>query len=469
MEFSLENQPVLHDLVKTAHDHSIWLEVGMSKSPQVYYCLVLRGGEKVQRGMGVVNSNHQLQVPVGTDVLGRAFDIFGDVHDLGKPLTGVPRRPLFAIEDKKSRLVPPSKTIMETGIKAIDFFAPLTMGGKTALIGGAGIGKTVILTELVNRMVIQKQQKNALAVFCAVGERSREAQELYQSFKKANVLPFTSLILGQMGENPAVRMKTGYAGAALAEYFRDEHHSNVLFFMDNIYRFAQAGHELSMLMNMIPSEDGYQSTLPSEMGTLQEKLSSTDSGTITSFMALYVPSDDMTDSAVRSAFPYMDTMIILSREVYQTGRFPAMDLLASTSSALTPLLVGNDHYDTYREAKSVLEESAALERIVSLVGESELSPDNRRTYKRSQLIISYMTQDLFVSEEETGHAAAFVTLKETVQIVKDILSGKYDELDPEDLRFLGSIRNLEERLAKKHRRHEPQQPTWQEKVSAAAA
>lgn len=445
VEFPQANQPEIHDLLILPDDKSVRLEVVMSKSPRIFYCLVLRGHEKLQRDMSVVNTHEQLMIPVGLSVLGRAFDIFAEVHDGGKPLPKSEVRSLFDTAKQAENVdtaVSSQQEVMETGIKVIDFFTPLLLGGKAALVGGAGIGKTVILMELVNRMVIQKQRANALAVFSGVGERSREAEELYSNFKKAQVLPYTTLILAQMGENPAVRFRTAYAGATLAEYFRDAHKSDVLFFMDNTYRFAQAGHELSIMMNAIPSEDGYQPTLASEIAELQERLVSTERGTITSFMALFVPSDDLTDSAVRSILPYLDTMIVLSRDIFQSGRFPAVDLLTSTSAAISPMIVGLNHYNAYVEAKQILEEAAGLERIVSLVGEDELSPEKRLMYIRAQLIINYMTQSLFVIEEETGQQASYVPLTETIEVIKDILDGKYDAVESGKFRFLDKVSDL---------------------------
>ncbi len=445
--FRESDQPKIHDVLLVPDKEEVLMEVAMSKKPLVFYCLVLRGSNLLTRGMEVVNTQKEMMIPVGQGVLGRAFDVFSDPHDEKGPIDDAENRPLYEPMARSLSHISGSRKIMETGIKALDFFTPLVVGGKAAFVGGAGIGKTVLLTELVNRIVVQKHLENTVAVFSAVGERSREAEELYQNFISTKVLPFTSLILGQMGENPAVRFRTAYAGATIAENFREKNGSNVLYFMDNIYRFAQAGHELSMVMSAIPSEDGYQPTLSSEMSSLLERLISTDKGTISSFMALFVPSDDITDSAVRSILPYMDTMVVLSRDVFQSGRFPAIDLLKSTSAALNPLMIGIDHYNTFIRAKLALEEASGLERIVSLVGESELSPENRLIYSRSQLVISFMAQDLFVSVEETGGTAEFVPMKETAEAVKDILDGKYDQLDPDDLRYIGGIENVEEKMA----------------------
>lgn len=435
-------QPQMHDVLVVRDAPQVQLEVVQSSAPAAFFCLILTPDSNIARGTRITNTHEQLAIPVGREVLGRAFDIFSEGHDGKGPLTTQQRRPLFSPSIKHLQTVKRPSQIVETGIKPIDFFTPLLKGGKAALVGGAGIGKTVILTELVNRLVVQRRLSGkSVTVFSAVGERSREGQELYEKLVETNTMPHTALIVGQMGESPAVRSRTAYAGATIAEYFRDTQYTDVLFFMDNIFRFAQAGHELATLMNAIPSEDGYQPTLASEMAALQERLISTEEASITSFLALYVPSDDLTDYGVRSVFPYLDTMIVLSRDVFQRGRFPAIDLLTSTSAALSPLYIGTKHYTTYIHTKQTLETAATLERIVSLVGESELSIENQRTYKRAALILNYMVQDLFVGK------SAFIPLKETVQTVQDILEGHYDGYDPLELRNIGSIRNLKQHKA----------------------
>lgn len=442
LEF-LDGKPALHTTLHVEDAPEIQLVVTGSASPTTMHGVLLTPSTGLARGMRVVDTGKPLSVPVGPEVLGRAFDIFGNGHDGKGPVQAQQQRPLYSPIRVSPGAVESTGAIMETGIKAIDFFAPVVERGTLGLIGGAGIGKTVILTELINRFVIQRKgQSDHVAVFSAVGERSREAQELYQNMVDGKVLPYTSLVLGQMGENPAVRFHTAYAGAALAEHFRDSMGRNVLFFMDNIFRFGQAGLELATVMNTIPSEDGYQPHLGSQMADVLQRLVSTHQASITSFLALFVPSDDMTDAGVRVVFPYLDTMVVLSREIFAAGRFPAMDLLASTSTGLTPSVAGEDHYETYLAAKQLLEETAKLDRIVSLVGASELSAANQARYRRARLIINYMTQDLFVSQAELGHTAEFVPREETVQTVRDILAGVYDEIDPEKLLYIGSITKL---------------------------
>ncbi|MBI1833205.1 MAG: F0F1 ATP synthase subunit beta [Candidatus Andersenbacteria bacterium] len=431
--------PKRGDVLTTGGEYPAQMEVIASATPRSVYCLVLKSGKRLSRGQVVQLTGQPLMVPVGSAVLGRAFDIFSTPHDGAGPLPAEPRRPLHTTPHRNLNTIVAPKDIMETGIKAIDFFTPLLHGGKAALIGGAGVGKTVVLTQLAQRLVIRpqdKKQRAGVAVFSAVGERSREAQELYNDLKESGVLPKTTLILGQMGENPAVRFRTAYAGAVIAEYFRDEEKTDVLYYMDNLYRFAQAGHELATITNTIPSEDGYQATLTSEMASLNERLHSTKHASVSSFMALFVPGDDFTDAGVRAAFPFLDTTIILSRDIFQSGRYPAIDLLASNSAALTPSIVGNKHYLAYIQAKQILELSAELERIASLVGENELASDNQKIFRRAKLITNYMTQDMYLSAAETGHPDVSVPRKRTVEIINDIVGGKLDSVDPERLRYI---------------------------------
>lgn len=439
-----ENWPARHDVLLVVEKPEIKLEVISSTAANTFHCFILNPDHQLSRGMKVKNTDDTLRVPVGKGVLGRAFDVFGKSHDDQPDLPMTESWPMFDGRGQNLAAIENPQEVLESGIKAIDFFTPILRGGKTALVGGAGIGKTVTLTALINRLVVQRQSgggKKVVAVFGAVGERSREAQELHQQLRDAGALPFSTLVLGQMGENPAIRFRTAYSAATIAEYFRDEENSDVLFFMDNLYRFAQAGHELSTLMGQIPSEDGYQPTLSSEMAELNERLLSTSKAGITTFMAIFVPSDDLTDHGVRSAFPYLDSMIVLSRDVYQAGRFPAVDLLTSVSAALNPLTLGDDHYTAYIEAKQILKKATDLERIVSLVGEEELSQDNQRIYRRSQLITNFMTQDLYLGPGKK-EGPEYVSRTDTVDAVRAIINGDYDEVSPSELLYVGNIKNV---------------------------
>jgi len=332
--------------------------------------------------------------------------------------------------------------LLTTGIKVIDLFAPLLKGGKMGLFGGAGVGKTMLLTEILHN-VLGTSGGKSLSVFAGVGERSREGLELYHALNDTRSLPFSSLIFGNMGENPAIRFLTAYAAVTLAEYYRDELGKDILFFIDNLFRFAQAGNELSTLMNVIPSEDGYQATLESEMASFHERLSSTDKNYISSIEAIYVPSDDLLDYAVQSIFPYLESIVVLSREIYQQGIVPAIDILASSSVALDPLYVGDFHFEVALSAKNILKRAENLERIVSLVGESELSKEDQITFRRARRIKNFMTQNFFVAEGQKGIKGAFVPLDVCLKDVNGIIMGKYDRIPEERFLYIGSIGEIE--------------------------
>lgn len=306
------------------------------------------------------------------------------------------------------------------------------------IFGGAGVGKTILITEIIHHVVILGSRKE-VSVFAGVGERAREGQELYQALLEGGVLPSVALVYGHMGENPAVRFFTGLAGVAIAEFFRDNLRRDTLFFVDNAFRFAQAGNELSMLSSAIPSEDGYQATLSSEMAEFHERLTSSEEAKISSVEAIYAPNDDLLDQGVQAVFPYLDSMVVLSRDVYQRGLFPAIDLLSSGfSSALLPEIVGEYHYEVALRAQGLLKKAVSLDRIASLVGESELSVDDQVTYRRARKLQNFMTQNFFVAERQTGKPGVFVPLTTTVKDVDDIMKGKYDDVSEENFLYVGS-------------------------------
>lgn len=422
--------PEMFTLLKSKEDPDMILEVVSAIDQSHFYCFILRTGTLLQRGTIVMNTHEKLEIPVDRAILGRAINMFGQPLD-NKPLDTKRSRPLYERTDieLEDTLVP--SQLLLTGIRSVDFFAPVLKGGKIGLIGGAGVGKTMLLTELINNILIEnKANTSGISLFCAIGERSREAQELLENVQQTGVAEKTIIVAGQMGENPAIRLRTAAAAAAIAEEFRDNG-SDVLFFIDNMYRFSQAGYELSTLMNTIPSEDGYQPTLNSEVGTLHERLVSSQKAAITTIEAIYLPSDDLSDYSVRATFPYLDSLLILSRDIYQSGRLPAIDLLESSSSALTPEIVGQEHYDLVIKSKHVLEQAAELERIVSLVGVSELSKENRFTYQRALLLQNYFTQTFTVAEAQTGKPGYFAPLAQTLSDVKHILSGRFDDVEPE--------------------------------------
>ncbi len=449
-----DNYPSPHDLILAEEDSEIKMEVISSAGNGIFYCFLLSSSSKLKRGTTVVNTEQPILIPVGDQVLGRVIDIFGRVLDAKEPLNGGPRKNILSQELEFNEIITPNQ-VLETGIKGIDFFSPIIRGGKIGLVGGAGVGKTILLTEITNNVVILSSQKNTSAqrlakglqkdvvsVFAGVGERVREGHELFETLSETKVLEKVALIFGQMGENPAVRLRTALAGASLAEYFRDEESKDVLFFIDNVFRFVQAGYELSTLMNSIPGEGGYQATLTSEMANFHERLVSTKKGCITSIEAVYVPSDDLTDYGVQSVFPYLDSTVVLSRSVYQEGRFPAIDYLSSTSSALNPEIVGELHYQAVIEAQALFKKALALERIVSLIGENELSTEDHTIYRRAKLLESYFTQNFFSVQVQTGKQPAYVPMTETVSDARAIIDGKYDEFKPDKLRYIGSLKEV---------------------------
>lgn len=439
-----ERPPRIFDILTADELPGSKLEVYASASARSFFCISLTSIRGLYRGMKIRNTGKQLSIPVGKNVFGRVMDVFGDEHDSGSKIMSDVSAEIHMPRHVPLHEVKAPSEVLETGIKVIDFFTPILRGGKVGLFGGAGVGKTIILTELIHNILLRTgdTQQERLAVFAAVGERSREAQELYYALEKTHAFKNITLLLGQMGENPAVRSRTAYAGATLAEYIRDVMGKDVLFLMDNVYRFAQAGHELSILMNAIPSEDGYQPTLTSDMGNLHERLVSTSKSSITSIEAIFVPSDDMTDYGVRSIFPYIDTFIVLSREVFQQGRMPAVDLLASSSTALDREMIGDLHYETFLRAKSLLELAENLERIVSLMGFSELTYQNQLLYKRAELLKSYMTQSFAVTSEQTGKDARWVQRERTVKDVVAILDGKCDDIEPASIMYGGTLDDM---------------------------
>lgn len=445
--------PNIYDILIIPDDPKTQLQVYSSASESSFYCFILQQSKPLQKNTRLINTHETLMMPVGQEVMGRVMDVFGQPLD-NRPLKAKATRSIFRSETPTLNTVHAAQEVLETGIKVIDFFAPLLKGGKMGLFGGAGLGKTILLTELINNIVIRRQKQSpAVSIFSAVGERSREAQELVESLAEANVLEKTALVIGQMGENPAIRYNTAFAATRLAEYFRDEAETDVLFFMDNVYRFSQAGYELSTVMRTIPSEGGYQPTLNSEIGSLHERLGSTEKQTITTVEAVYVPSDDLSDYAVRSIFPYLDSVVVFSREVYQEGLLPAIDLLSSSSSALQEEVIGEKHYDLYLQSKHILEQAISIGRIVSLVGINELSHEDQIIYKRSLLLKNYMTQSFFVAEPQTGRPGLYVPREETIQDVDAILKGEFDEVEPEELAFMGNLNPVREAIAKERQNH----------------
>lgn len=436
------NQPNLHDILVLENDESLKMQVASPSGSQSFFCLSLCQTDKLHRGLRVINTKKPILIPTGPGVLGRAMNIFGEPIDGLGPIKKEGEKPIYSESLDYSEIIKHNE-ILETGIKAIDFLSPMIRGGKIGLFGGAGVGKTVLLTEIIHNVVVLHKGKG-LSVFAGVGERIREGHELYETLAEKQVLPSVSLILGTMGENPAVRFLTGFTGVTLAEYFRDSLKKDVLFFIDNVFRFAQAGNELSVLMNTIPSEDGYQATLTSEMASFHERLVSNKDNSVTSIEAIYIPNDDILDQGVQAIFPYLDSSVVLSRSIYQEGLLPAIDLLSSSSANLNPEIVGQLHYDVALKALNLLKQATSLDRIVSLVGESELSPSDKLIYERAKKLRNFMTQNFFVTENQTGKKGSYVARETTVADVNDLLGGKYDEITDDKFSFIGSIKEITE-------------------------
>lgn len=435
-------KPANHDILLLENDPLTKMEVYISTGPDTYYCLLLTSSAKISRGANVINTRKPVTIPVGPEMLGRVVDLFGNPRDKGLQIQTKETWPIYRKAPSYNEVTVP-KEILPTGIKGIDLFCPMLKGGKIGLFGGAGVGKTILLTEIIHNIIQVGGQSNGgetLTVFAGVGERTREGQELVESLEAGGVLPYASLVFGHMGENPAARFLTGATSITLAEYFRDVMKKNVLFFADNVFRLAQAGNELSLLMNTIPSEDSYQATLSSEMASFHERLASTKSNSITSIEAIYVPNDDILDQGVQAILPYLDSTIILSRNIYQEGRLPAIDFIASSSSALAPEFVSEEHYRVALQAQAVMKKAVSLERIVSLIGEGELNTQDQLIYKRARLLRAYYTQSFFTVEKQTGRAGKFVPLQTTIKDTSDIMNGTYDQLTEDRLMFIGEAR-----------------------------
>lgn len=447
----LDEKPEIYEMLQLdGQEEACMIVYTSAENYDSVYCLMLKSVNTLSRGMQVKATGKTLMFPVGDRILGRVLNVFGQPVDNQGELQQGDMDPIFKHSLPAKPLNP--SILMETGIKLIDFFTPLMKGGKTGLFGGAGVGKTMLLTEILHNVVGEGSklkegnkgggQKQSVSVFAGVGERSREGLELYHALQNSGVFHESSLIFGQMGENPAVRFLSAFAGVCMAEHFRDVLQRDVLFFIDNIFRLAQSGNELSTLMSTIPSQDGYQPTLESEMANFHERLISTESGEITTIEAIYVPADDLLDHAVQSVFAYLDSSIVLSREVYQQGFLPAVDILASSSAWLSPIYVGEAHYATALQARSLLEESVRLERVASLMGETELSQQDQLQLHRARKLRNYMTQSFFVAQNQSGSQGVFVAKDTVVQDVHKIILGELDKVPDEKFKRIGSIAEI---------------------------
>jgi len=429
-----------HDLLTLASDRQVRLEVYSSTAFGTTLCIALTSPTRLFRGADVVRFGGSLEVPIGEPLLGRVVDLFGNPIDGKGALHSTKKTSIYHPPPAYDQ-IGTAASILETGIKVIDLFTPVKRGGKIGLFGGSGVGKTVLLSELMHNIAFFQK---GISVFAGIGERIREGHELYETLVATNVLPHVALVFGEMNESAAVRFRVGFTAIAVAEYFRDVQKKDVLFFIDNIYRFVQAGSELSTLLNSIPSEDGYQATLAGEMGAFQERLTSTVEGSITSVQAIYVPADDLTDAGVQAIVPYFDSVVTLSRTVYQEGKHPSVDILSSSSSLIDPAMLGYEHYDAVLEADKILKRYTYLQRIVSIVGEAELSVEDKILYHRARKIINFMTQDLFVTAEQSGRTGKYVKREKTIADVRDILAGRADEIPEETLLYIGDLSELKQ-------------------------
>jgi len=438
--------PEINDALEVVYEvegktHKLILEVAAHLGDNTVRTIAMDMSEGLVRGLKVKALGSPIKVPVGEEVLGRIFNVVGDVVDNGEPVVAkeswsIHRDPP-PFEDQSTK-----SEIFETGIKVADLLAPYAKGGKIGLFGGAGVGKTVIIMELIHNVAFKH---SGYSVFAGVGERTREGNDLYNEMKESNVLDKVALCYGQMNEPPGARNRIALTGLTMAEYFRDEMGLDVLMFIDNIFRFAQSGSEMSALLGRIPSAVGYQPTLASEMGRLQERITSTKKGSITSVQAVYVPADDLTDPAPATVFAHLDATTVLNRAIAEKGIYPAVDPLDSTSRLLDPNIVGEEHYKVARGVQAVLQKYKDLQDIIAILGMDELSEEDKQVVERARKIEKFLSQPFFVAEVFTGSPGKYVTLEETIAGFKGILEGKYDHL-PENAFYM--VGNIEEAIEK---------------------
>jgi F-type H+-transporting ATPase subunit beta len=414
---------------------SLVAEVAQEIGRNQVRAVAMSSTDGVVRGMKVVNTGGPITVPVGEECLGRVFNLFGDPVDNLGPVAAKQRRPIHASAPKFQTLTTRTE-LFETGIKVIDLLAPYAKGGKTGLFGGAGVGKTVIIQELINNVA---QQHGGYSVFCGVGERSREGNDLWLEMQESGVIDKAILCYGQMNEPPGARLRVALSGLTMAEYLRDEGGRDVHMFVDNIFRFSQAGSEVSALLGRMPSAVGYQPTLATEMGELQERITSTDHGSVTSVQAIYVPADDLTDPAPAAAFAHLDAKTVLSRQIAERGIYPAVDPLDSTSRVLAPQYVGEEHYKVARDVQSVLQRAKDLQDIIAILGMDELSEEDKILVQRSRKIERFLSQPFHVAEVFTSVPGRYVKLADTIRSFKGLVSGDYDHLPEQAFYMKGSI------------------------------
>ncbi len=439
VEFSLDTTlPDINNalVVNKGNDESVVLEVALELGDGVMRTISMESTDGLRRGMAVEDTGRAINVPVGKETLGRVFNVLGETIDGGEEFPADFRRDSNHRSAPKFEELNTSSEIVETGIKVIDLLAPYLRGGKIGLFGGAGVGKTVLIQELIHNIA---EEHGGISVFTGVGERTREGNDLYFEMKESGVLEKTAMVFGQMNESPGARMRVALTGLTIAEYFRDVEGQDVLLFIDNIFRFTQAGSEVSALLGRMPSAVGYQPTLATEMGQLQERITSTKKGSVTSIQAIYVPADDYTDPAPATTFAHLDATTNLDRKLTQQGIYPAVNPLESTSSALDPEIIGEEHYEVASEVQHVLQRYRELQDIISILGMDELSDDEKIIVARARRIQFFLSQNFHVAEAFTGQAGSYVPVKDTVAGFKGILAGDYDDVPEEAFRLVGNI------------------------------
>ncbi|MBN4050682.1 MAG: F0F1 ATP synthase subunit beta [Alkaliphilus sp.] len=422
-------------------DRTLTVEVAQHIGADVVRCVSMSSTDGLVRGAKATDTGAAITVPVGRGTLGRIMNVLGEPIDEKGEIVTKEHSPIHkeppAFDEQET-----STEILETGIKVVDLIAPYSKGGKIGLFGGAGVGKTVIIMELINNVA---KEHGGLSVFAGVGERTREGNDLYHEMAESGVLDKATLVYGQMNEPPGARMRVGLTGLTMAEYFRDQEGQDVLLFIDNIFRFTQAGSEVSALLGRMPSAVGYQPTLATEMGALQERITSTNKGSITSVQAVYVPADDLTDPAPATTFAHLDATTVLSRQIAELGIYPAVDPLDSTSRILNPAVVGEEHYEVARRVQEVLQRYKELQDIIAILGMDELSDEDKLIVTRARKIQRFLSQPFFVAEQFTGMPGKYVPLKETIRGFKEILDGKHDEISESAFLFAGTIDDVIEK------------------------
>ena len=422
-------------------DTTIVAEVAQHIGDNVVRCIAMSSTDGLQRGVEAVDTGAPITVPVGDECLGRVFNLLGQPIDNGEAVAGAEQWPIHrsapAYEEQE-----PATEILETGIKVIDLICPYAKGGKIGLFGGAGVGKTVLIQELIYNIATAH---NGYSVFTGVGERTREGNDLYNEMTESGVINKTAMVFGQMNEPPGARMRVGLSGLTMAEYFRDVKHQDVLLFIDNIFRFTQAGSEVSALLGRMPSAVGYQPTLATEMGALQERITSTKNGSITSVQAVYVPADDLTDPAPATTFAHLDATTVLDRGIASLGIYPAVDPLDSTSRILSPEIVGREHYETARAVQSILQRYKELQDIIAIMGMDELSEEDKLTVNRARKVQRFLSQPFHVAEQFTGYEGKYVSLKDTIRSFREIIEGKHDNIPESYFLYAGTIDEVVEK------------------------